>query len=123
MTSIWISITNFYESTFIEPGRDGLVVNMSVSHAEGRGFAPRTGHNKDHHKVARVVCGTAYEDIHYTYLLGSIERVYIMYCLPVSDFYLLLHSSVHSNGVINQKVKKNTSIYTRVNTIICGIVY
>ena len=31
--------------------RDGLVGNVSASHAVGRGFASRPGHTKDHHKI------------------------------------------------------------------------
>ena len=30
--------------------RIGLVVSVSASYAAGRGFAPRPGHTKDHHK-------------------------------------------------------------------------
>ena len=36
-------------TTYI-PHRDGLVVNVSASHAVGRGLAPRSGHTKDYHK-------------------------------------------------------------------------
>ena len=34
-------------------------------------------------------CGTVYGDMHLKDLLGSIARV--GYCIPASDFYLLLH--------------------------------
>ena len=37
----------------------------------------------------RVVCGTVYGDIHLKYFLGSIARV--GYCIPVPDFYQVLH--------------------------------
>ena len=36
-----------------------------------------------------VVCGTVYENMHFKILLGSIARV--GYCIPVPDFYLVLH--------------------------------
>ena len=74
----------------------------------------RPGHTKDHHKngtnclpawhamregwslavqpdclKGRVVCGTVYGDMHLKDLLGSIVRV--GYCIPVLDFYLVLH--------------------------------
>ena len=37
----------------------------------------------------RVVCGTAYGDMHFKDLLASIAGIW--YCIPVPDFYLLLH--------------------------------
>ena len=37
----------------------------------------------------RVVFGTVYGDMHLKDLLGSIARV--GYCIPVPDFYLVLH--------------------------------
>ena len=37
----------------------------------------------------RLVCGTVYGDMHLKDLLGSITRV--GYCIPVLDFYLVLH--------------------------------
>ena len=67
----------------------------------GRGFASRPGHTKDHLKKGRgltvqpdclkgrVVCGTFYVDLHLKDLLGSFVR--IGYCIPVPDFYLVLH--------------------------------
>ena len=91
------------------PCRFGLVVSVSASHTVGRGFASRPGHTKDLHKNGtnclpawhamssgrsltvqpEVVCGTVYVDTHLKYLLGSIARV--GYCIPISDFYLVLH--------------------------------
>ena len=75
---------------------------------------PGPGHTKDHHKSgtnclpalacmrqgrsltvqpdclkSRVVCGTVYGDMHLKDLLGSFVRV--GYCIPVPDFYLVLH--------------------------------
>ena len=35
---------------YFVPRRDGLVVSVSASHNEGRGFVPRPGHTKGHHK-------------------------------------------------------------------------
>ena len=32
------------------PRPAGLVVSLSASHAVGRGFMPRTGHTKGHHR-------------------------------------------------------------------------
>ena len=37
----------------------------------------------------RLVCGTGYGDMHFKDLLGSIAKV--GYCIPVPDFYLVLH--------------------------------
>ena len=96
------------------PCRVGLVVSVSASHAEGREFASRPGHTKDHQKngtnclpawhamrkgwsltvkpdclKGRVVCGTVYGDMHLKDLLGSIARV--RYCILVPDFNLVLH--------------------------------
>ena len=48
-----------------------------------------------------VVCVTVYGDIHLKDLLGSIVRV--GYCIPVPDFYLVLHGiKKHYNEWINQ---------------------
>ena len=42
----------FYNLTIskVKPCRVGLVVSVSASHTVGRGFAPMSGHTKDHHK-------------------------------------------------------------------------
>ena len=91
-----------------------LVVSVSASHMVGREFASRPGQTKYHHKngtnclpawnamrkgwsltvqpdclKGQVVCGTVYGDMHFKDLLGSIVRV--GYCIPVPDFYLVLH--------------------------------
>ena len=33
---------------------DGLLVSVSVPHALGRWFAPRSGHTIDHHEVVHI---------------------------------------------------------------------
>ena len=90
-----------------------LVVSVSTAHVVCRGFASQPGHtiNKDHLNVQAaslfgtqpfgkefdsadclkglVVCGTVYGDMHLKDLCGSIARV--GYCIPVPDFYLVLH--------------------------------
>ena len=84
------------------------VVSGSTSHAVGHWFAPRESYTEDHHKngtnclpvwVSGLEFGSAtqlcsvwnglYKDMHYKDLLGSIARV--GYCIPVPDFYLVLH--------------------------------
>ena len=37
----------------------------------------------------RIVCGTVYGDMYLNDILGSFVRV--AYCIPVPDFYLVLH--------------------------------
>ena len=94
--------------------RVGLVASVYSFHAVGRRFASRSGHTKDHHKndanclsawhacvregvwqcsptvlKGQVVFGTVLGDMHLKHLLGSIVRV--GYCIPVLDFYLVLH--------------------------------
>ena len=83
----------------IAPRRAGLVVSVSTSHVVGRGFAPRLGYTKDHHKndtdclhawhaYLRIAvqpnylkeCGTIYGNMHSKDLLGSTSRV--GYCIP-----------------------------------------
>ena len=96
------------------PCRVGLVVSVSTSHNVGHEFTSRPGHTNDHHKngtnclpawhamrlgrsltvqpdylKGRVVCGTVYGDMHLKDVLGLILRV--GYCIPVPDFYLVLH--------------------------------
>ena len=46
----------------------------------------------------RVVCETVYVDMHYKDLLGSIVRV--GYCIPVLDFYLVLHGLRRRKSII-----------------------
>ena len=116
-----------YVLKLVRPCRDIFMFSVIVSHAVGRGFATRPGHIKDPYindtnclpawhagfmvgvlrldcVKGRVVCGTVYGDMHYKDLLGSIVRV--GYCVPIPDFYLLLHTlrctETHSNGYINQ---------------------
>ena len=86
---------------------------VSASHAVCLGYAYRSGHAKDSHKIGknasllgmhalgrsltvlpdsvkgRIVCGTVYRDMHFKDLLRSIVRV--GYLIPVPDFYLMLH--------------------------------
>ena len=97
-------IANFPNtSRSLPPGRDGSVVSVSVSHAIGRGFAPRPGNTIDHH-TNDTNChpawhairqgwssavqpdflkrpGSVYGDVHLKYILGSIARV--GYRIPV----------------------------------------
>ena len=40
----------YNDNTKTGPRQDGLLVSVSASHSVGRGFAPRPGHVKDHHK-------------------------------------------------------------------------
>ena len=40
-----------FMSLWVRPWHDGSVINESASHAVRRGFAPRLGHTKDHHKI------------------------------------------------------------------------
>ena len=92
-------------------GPCALGISVSASDAVGHGLAPRPGHTKDHHKNGTnclpacakgrnltvqpdclkglVVCGTVYGDMDLKYILGSFARV--GYCIPVPDFYLVLH--------------------------------
>ena len=85
------------------------MASVSASHMVGCGFASWPGHTKDRHKNGTdclpalhacvrvgviqcsltVVCGTVYGDMHLKDLLGSMVRV--GYCIPVPDFYLVLH--------------------------------
>ena len=107
------------------------VVSMSASHTVCRGLASRPSHTKDHHKIGTnslpawhnmryvwslavqpdclkgwVVCRTVYGDMYLKDLLGSIVRV--GYCIPVPDFYLVVHvlrcRKKHHNGLINQSM-------------------
>ena len=87
------------------PHWNGLVISMAASHVVGHGFAPQSGHTKDHHKNYRhqvrsltlqhdcvknwVVCGIVYGDMHYKDFLESIVRE--GYCIAVQDLYLVLH--------------------------------
>ena len=111
------------EVYLITPCRDGLVVSVSASHTVGRVFAFPPGHTEDHHKMVqcaslhmhamhkgrsltmqpdclkgRVVCGTVYGDMHLKYLLGSFVRE--GYCIPVPDFYLVLHGLCYPKSII-----------------------
>ena len=54
----------------------------------------------------RVVFRTVYGDMHLKDILGSFVRV--GYCIPVSDFYLVLHSlpKKQYNGLINQPINQ-----------------
>ena len=92
-----------------KPRWSGLLVSVSAYHAVDRGFMPRQGHTKDHHRNGTnclpawhacirgrtlavqpdclkgcVVCGAVHGDMHLKDLLGSITRV--GYCIPVPDF-------------------------------------
>ena len=45
--------THKYVYAFIQR-REGLAVNVSASHAVGRGLAPRSSHTKDYHKMVQT---------------------------------------------------------------------
>ena len=91
----------------------GFVVSFGASHAVGHGFAPQQACPKKNIKTVQnascclacmrygrsltvqldfikgwVVC--VYQNMHLKDLLGSIARV--GYCIPVPNFYLLLHA-------------------------------
>ena len=61
----------------------------------------------------QVVCGTVYGEMHLKDLLGSIVRV--GYCIPVPDFYQVLHGlrircrKKHYNGLISSRKYNNLS--------------
>ena len=59
----------------------------------------------------RVVCGTVYRDMHLKDLLGSFARE--GYCIPVPDFYLVLHGPHCRISTIMDKS------YTCVGSICC----
>ena len=70
--------------------------------AVGRGFAPKLGHTKDDDTTGvkdLVVCITIYGDRHYKDIPGSIARVW--YCIPVPDFYLMLHGFRYQRNTLN----------------------
>ena len=48
----------------------------------------------------RVVCGTVYGGMHLKYIMGSIVRE--GYCIPVPDFYLVLHGLRCRKNIIIQ---------------------
>ena len=72
------------------------------------------------------VYGTVYGDMHFIDPLGSIARV--GYCIPVPDFYLVLHGlccrKKHNNGLINQSINHlicNDYDKTEINYFIYAI--
>ena len=81
------------------PCRVGLVVSVSASHVESRGFAPRSGHTKDHHKNGADLLPAWHAcirvgDCSPTVLkhlkdLGINRKSRVSYSGP--DFYLVLH--------------------------------
>ena len=95
---------------YILPCRVGLVVSVPASHTVARGFASRLGHTKDHHTnylpalhafVSRSWTVTARlsqtPGSVWNCLWGHALKRYpeinpkVGYCIPVPDFYLVLH--------------------------------
>ena len=64
------------------PCRDGLVVNVSSSHAVGHGFASPWVHSKDHHRNCTNCLPAWHTDI---------TRVGVWQCSPDSVWTCLLH--------------------------------
>ena len=84
------------------------IINMVQTASLHRHACVRVGVQSDCFK-GLVVSGTVYGDMHLIDLLGSITRV--GYCIPVLDFYLVLHGHSLSrkkyNGLINLYIHIN----------------
>ena len=115
----WKVLWNYVVFNSLKPRRVGLVVSES-SHVVGRGFAPRSGHTKDHHKY-----GTYCISVVHTYALAEKfdsaarlskrpdsvrdSRSRVGYCNPVPEFYLVLHGLwCRKCAVMDQSINKKS---------------